>query len=455
MSIALISSEPFGYAFPFDNLPENLRIDINEILGIISSVEKLNLLNQNDYFQTVNEWRTLISNINPDKHPAHKIAKSILQQLKLIRDDAIVVFVDTVRLKYYELVLIKKAAFWIKDNKSLVQFARQIGYEHERIKQSGYKLRTFTDLGFDYTISGDNQKCRFCGRDVSEEITFNKKAHAISFFLGNYHLLGPGECDSCNEFFGKEIEPHLHRYYHPTMIQAGITGRSNNPQIKGENFKQELDRFEYYPNEKEQNEVKHLEGTHGMNITMTDNQPIIKARVYRTLCKYAISLLDDHELTSYKKTIRWIMLKNGGSHRIPTTFRYEKLPCVDTPSLTILTPIVKTYQKVQCIVIFRFVTNLWVYALPFAQNDRYEFVNEELKRLIDVLKPNIGDNFTAEDFGTERRTVTNTHFSLEFGPGTTIKKVDDMTPEERDEFYKVVGGHDRTTFIVDGRKDMN
>lgn len=448
MSVALITSEPFGYSFPFKNLPYSLRKDLDDIFGVITSLNNINLLKSEDYFYTVGDCQSRVNAIDQSLHPAHKIAKSAEGQLKRLHRDTVLAFVDTDTLSYDELVLIKQAAGWIKKGESLVHFLEQVGAERQRVRELGYSVRTYTDLGFDYILPGNNQRCRFCGLTLQDGATFNKDAHAISFFVGNKHLLGCGECDACNEFFGRELEPHLHRYYQPTMIQEGFTGRGDNPHIKGENFKQQLDRFEYYLDDIEQGDIEHLEMTRGMNITMTDKTPIIKAKVYRTLCKFAISLLTDKELDLYKKTIRWIRLKGGGSHRIPTTFRYEKLPLVETPTISLLTPIKWTNRNARCVVVFRFVTNLWVYALPFAQNDRYDLVNDELKRIIKELNLVDGERFTDEDFSIETRTGTNTHLSFEFGPDSKIQRVYDMSPEERKNFNEVTKGLDRPTFIV-------
>ncbi len=63
-----------------------------------------------------------------------------------------------------------------------------------------------------HTVVGAGQgmkRCRFCSRTPVEGATFKKAAHIIPTALGNDHLKSAEECDDCNEYFGREIEPSL------------------------------------------------------------------------------------------------------------------------------------------------------------------------------------------------------------------------------------------------------
>lgn len=53
--------------------------------------------------------------------------------------------------------------------------------------------------------------CRYCGKRAPE-VSFRKKAHAISEGLGNKKIITNTECDKCNDDFGKTIEKSLIDY---------------------------------------------------------------------------------------------------------------------------------------------------------------------------------------------------------------------------------------------------
>ena len=111
--------------------------------------------------------------------------------------------------------------------------------------------------------------CRFCNHKLGElnsytekTTSFNQKAHAISKSLENYTLFNNEECDCCNKYFGDSIEKD-------TNI-----------------FLKELDTFS--------------------RLACIHKNKFYPQNVYKTLCKFALSVIDDDYIKYFKNTISWI-----------------------------------------------------------------------------------------------------------------------------------------------------
>ena len=50
-------------------------------------------------------------------------------------------------------------------------------------------------------------------------------AHTISEGFGNKHIITNDECDECNEYFGKYVEPDLIEYLDPFRVFFGVQAR--------------------------------------------------------------------------------------------------------------------------------------------------------------------------------------------------------------------------------------
>ena len=86
----------------------------------------------------------------------------------------------------------------------------------------------------------NGKKCRFCGRK-EPEVTFRKKAHAISEMLGNRSVLSDNECDECNAFFGDNLENDLGKYLGVIRTLTQIVGKGGVPSYKTKNKKARID----------------------------------------------------------------------------------------------------------------------------------------------------------------------------------------------------------------------
>lgn len=144
--------------------------------------------------------------------------------------------------------------------------------------------------------------CRFCGKS-SPEVTFKSKAHAISEALGNKTVVLFDECDSCNVFFSMELEPHIVQYLSLFRTMYNINAKGGSKKIKGGNFslKKEEDIVLTL-----KDAVRSEKYIMPHNIKLDYHEKIILQSIYKILCKYFISVIDEKHLCYFEDTIKWI-----------------------------------------------------------------------------------------------------------------------------------------------------
>ena len=171
-------------------------------------------------------------------------------------------------------------------------------------------------------VIGDSsfpRKCRFCG-GIEPNVSFdNDTAHAISESLGNVNFICNDECKSCNHQFSI-IEQSFYRAHAPILMMCGIEGKDNGKRNsdtksvagadcrislsdKGMKIALKKEDFEKFYNQATTNHIFNLD-------------PILKFEkyklidVYKSLCKYIISMLPCEYLNHFRLTIDWLMGKH-------------------------------------------------------------------------------------------------------------------------------------------------
>ena len=151
----------------------------------------------------------------------------------------------------------------------------------------------------------NEKKCRFCGRK-EPEVTFRKKAHAISEMLGNRTLFSNNECDECNAFFGDNLENDLGKYLGVIRTLTQIVGKEGVPSYKTKNKKARID----YTNKGLviQNVVgdKFLTLEDDCLIFRTEREAYTPINVYKSFVKMAISLVPEDLLFNFDDTLKWL-----------------------------------------------------------------------------------------------------------------------------------------------------
>lgn len=245
-----------------------------------------------------------------------------------------------------------------------------------------YEFVTF-NLDKDKKIKiGENKKnnrvCRFCG-SKSPDVSFRKEAHAISEALGNKKLILNEECDSCNEFFDANIERDFIYYHDLARTMFGVKNKENNtPKLKGKNFDFFNDDSGGMSIAIVANDENHAadDGPPKSIVFKTGNTIKIQ-NIYKALCKFALSVIDSKHINNFNNTIKW--LKNDiEASSLP------KIAVLNSYSFFTKRPEIILYvrnndnEKLPYLVgEFRFTFYLYIFIVPFCNNDKNEFISED------------------------------------------------------------------------------
>jgi len=173
-----------------------------------------------------------------------------------------------------------------------------------------------------YVPDHEQNHCRFCGKSVPD-VSFRKKAHAVSEFLGNKLILSRNECDACNENFAR-IESHLASYLQPYNTLWGVHGKRGVPVCKTKDNTGRISTTpfkDFSPSGQEQHWVFAEQAEKGMRIidlneknkslTVSIERPShVPSLVYKGLVKIALSLLPHKYLANFPSALSWL---NSGS----------------------------------------------------------------------------------------------------------------------------------------------
>lgn len=176
-----------------------------------------------------------------------------------------------------------------------------------------YDIQTFGETPRKTNIGTKPTKgegaCRFCKLTVEDGAKFKKVAHTISEALGNKQIITKDECDVCNGHFGDKVEPHLIEYLNLHRVYFRIKGKNGVPKIKYKNGYIEVvkDAQDYKdPGSLVFASQDVTETANGMIIKFEPNNPTNRQKVFKSLCKYVLSVLDLKDLKDFEETIQWI-----------------------------------------------------------------------------------------------------------------------------------------------------
>lgn len=203
--------------------------------------------------------------------------------------------------------------------------ALQEGKDYETVSKQmndlfGELKKTYTINAFDGSTKkpiGEQDKskrvCRFCN-NTRTNASFKNIAHAISESLGNKKIILNEECDECNSEFGSAagIESSLITFLKFYGIFFGVKGKNGIPKIKGRNFELSNDgqiEIKHYADSDEELEKDKDKDITEAKFRLDTYDNIVMQDIYRTLCKYALSVIDSRFLPQFQDTIDWINSK--------------------------------------------------------------------------------------------------------------------------------------------------
>ena len=228
-----------------------------------------------------------------------------------------------------------------------------------------------------------NRVCRFCKKQFPT-VPFKNTSHAISELLGNKSIICREECDICNERFSRTIEPDIANMLSFLLTVHSIRGKNGVRTTVGKNFK--VSHSESTINESGIVTIKiQLNQEFPANIEEffkeqlqlnTSSLKYVPQNVYKSLCKYVISVIDKQYLPNFKGTIDWI---NSAT-------QYCKLPLVgignaqrkiNTPYLIVSIRRTNNYNYPYCFALFTIANMAFAFIVPFPSKDKFRFTTPE------------------------------------------------------------------------------
>lgn len=309
------------------------------------------------YNPKVNQFSSYFKNLNENEY------FFFLPNIKILDEDSV---------QYYNYLLA------LRDDKDYVVLNEQMTDLFGALRNQ-YKIFAFSEETKNKIGEADKAKriCRFCKKG-NEEVTFKKNAHSISEALGNKRIITYDECDSCNEKFGSGIENDLISYLDLYRNFFGIKGKNGVPKLKGKNFEiinpqNGQIEIKYFLNESEMNNPIEID----QNLRLETNTAINFQNIYRTLSKYALSVIDQQFLVGFENTINWINSEKS----------FKKLPKIALltsydmftahPKLAVYIRKNNNYNLPFAIGEFRFTFITLVYIIPASSNDNSDFTTQQ------------------------------------------------------------------------------
>lgn len=268
-------------------------------------------------------------------------------------------------------------------------------YDHLRAIAEGKDVRDlqnqtavlFEDLLTKYSVAafghkrtyiGEKDKakriCRFCNND-RKPTQYESEAHAISEALGNKTVILNEECDKCNNHFSRTIEPDIIQYLSLFRTFFDVKGKGGSKKFKGDNF--ELKNEENVLLSFHSIEDRPKEFSMPYNIKLEAKEPIAIQNIYKSLCKYFLSVIDASQLSHFSETIKWV---NGDKVA-------EKLPLIGEMisyhSFSKQPKLVTYLRKVDdksipfAVGEFHFTCKIFVFIIPFTNNDDIDFLEKK------------------------------------------------------------------------------
>ncbi|MFA6137410.1 MAG: hypothetical protein WC667_04915 [Sulfurimonas sp.] len=226
----------------------------------------------------------------------------------------------------------------------------------------------------------DRQKriCRFCknGMHTEVKVTFNKKAHAFSEALGNKSVILNEECDGCNEKFGITIEEDFIAYLDIYRVFYQVQGKNGIPKLKYKNGGM-VTSIDGKIKIQSQN-IEHDEETGNTSILLESHQTIKSVNIYKTLCKYILSTINEETLAYLQNTIQWITSKETEYIQLPKVGRMMNHKMfAETPMLAIYIRKDDDSTYPHIVGEFKFKSLIFVFIVPFSEKDEVNFTDKK------------------------------------------------------------------------------
>lgn len=219
----------------------------------------------------------------------------------------------------------------------------------------------------------EKRVCRFCN-NTNEPISFSNEAHAISEGLGNKTVILLEECDQCNDQFSKTIEPDIVQYLSLFRTFFDVKGKGGSKKFKGENFELQNEgnvELKFYSTDDRPEE-------HSMpyKVKLETKEPLSLQNIYKSLCKFFLSVIDTEYVKEFTETIKWINgdLEVSQLPKIGELISYHGF----TKQPKLVTYIRKNQDTNLPFAVgeFYFTCKIFVFILPLTKKDDKDFLSD-------------------------------------------------------------------------------
>jgi len=241
---------------------------------------------------------------------------------------------------------------------------------------NNYKL--FIPKNYKRVVIGEKVKekrvCRFCNGTLVSGAKFKKIAHAIPEALGNKNIILAEECDACNKFFGDNIEPSLIEYLNYHRVTLGLKGKDGYPKIKYKNGTVFFDGNKSVVMSKDI--TRDENGS--IKVKLISKNKFIPVNFYKALCKMTISVMAKSQLKHIKRTIDWLKSNDKSNEQLPMIgMQVDNIGFTTAPQIAVLIRTNDSINMPHVVSEFRLGSYVFVYILPFSDNDKLKYSNEE------------------------------------------------------------------------------
>lgn len=265
-----------------------------------------------------------------------------------------------------------------------------------------------------------NRICRFCGKQMPI-VSFKNTSHAISESLGNKSIICREECDNCNERFSSSIEPDIANMLSFLLTIHSIHGKKGVRTTVGENFRISLDGSTRSDSsigtikiQLNQDLPTNIEDFFKKQLQLNTNPlKYIPQNVYKCLCKYVISVINEQHLPNFKDTIDWIN----------STTKYNKLPFVaignaqikiDAPYLIVSIRKTNDINYPYCFALLAIANIAFAFIVPYTSNDKYRFTTSGKYRVFQKMIQTWykGFEWSFNKLSSSKKTYTPIDFTI-------------------------------------------
>jgi hypothetical protein len=147
-------------------------------------------------------------------------------------------------------------------------------------------------------IEKNKRVCKYCGKSMADDATFNEEAHAIPESIGNKTLISADECDSCNDFFSRTLDVDIFEYIKLYRVLYGKRGKKGIQKLK---FRNETE-IEHNGNmaiikQKVFDDINLEDIENGsFKILLEFNNKINFMNIYRAFVKYVMAVIPNDQI---------------------------------------------------------------------------------------------------------------------------------------------------------------